>query len=324
LYLRRSTTEKEKLKQMSKLSRFSTLVLGGVLALAPALQARTCGGNGDVVGSYGWTATRFAELVVVPVTPPATTTTVIVTTPIVGSSTAIGALAAGAANTAAFASVGRLFLDGNGGVFATSAAGAPFASVGTYNVNTDCTVSVAISDTFATPGGAGLTPVQASATFEGVSVQNGNEIDLVQTGTSGGTLITLKKTRQFNGCSNDGLAGNFGLSAFGVSTPIVLAGATPVSTGFTLVGRFFADGQGNLLVDNVGLASPLTQRQITGTYTVNADCTGTATLVTADGKSRKVGFVVLSPTSASAGGSQSLAIAFTDAGVVGSGSAQQQ
>jgi hypothetical protein len=297
--------------------------LGGVLAVAPALEARTCSGNGDVIGGYGWIGSRAAAFVPVAAPAPTTTTTTAIS-PIVGSSTQIGALTAGAANSAAFASVGRLYLDGLGFIFASSTPSTPVLQVGTYTVNSDCTVAATFTDTFATPGAAGLTPVQATATFEGVLVQNANEIDLVQTGTSTGTVLTLKKTSQFNGCGPDSLTGTFGLAASGIATAAATPGGTPVSTPFNLSGRINADGTGLLAQDSVGLASPLTQRQFTGTYTVNLDCTGSATLVGSDTKSRKISFVIVSPGGANSNGAQSLAFTFTDSGVVGSGLAQQQ
>src|SRR5689334_16947899 len=101
----------------------STLILGGALALAPSLQARSCSGNGDVIGSYGWAGARSSDFV------PQVTTAV---APIAGSTTQLGALAAGTINKSAFASVGRLFLDGNGFLFASSTAGGVLTQVGTY------------------------------------------------------------------------------------------------------------------------------------------------------------------------------------------------
>ena len=127
-------------------------------------------------------------------------------------------------------------------------------------------------------------------------VENANEIDLVQTGAgASGAVITLRKTKQFNGCTNDGLTGTFGLRANGVTTAAPTPGATPVSTPFNLSGRINADGQGFLVQDSVGLASPLMKRQFTGTYVVNLDCTGSATLIGADAKSRKIDFVIVNP-----------------------------
>jgi hypothetical protein len=90
------------------------------------------------------------------------------------------------------------------------------------------------------------------------------------------------------------------------------------------LGRFVADGAGNLVQDAIAVASPLSNRKITGTYTVNLDCTGTATLITADGKKRGANFVIVTGGSDLTNGPQAMELAFTDTGVVGSGVAQQQ
>ncbi len=300
---------------MHRLTCVSTLIVGGALAIAPALQARTCSGNADLLGGFGWSGSRAVAFV--PATP---------VTAINGSTTQIGALTAGAANSAAFASVGRVYLDGAGGIFSTSTPLTPLLQVGTYAVNSDCTVSATLTDAFATPGGAGLTPIQASVAFEGFVVQNFNEIDLVQTGAAAsGAVVTLRKVKQFNSCGIDSLTGTFGLAASGVATAAPTPGATPVATPFNLFGRINADGTGFLVQDSVGLASPLTQRQYTGTYTVNQDCTGSAILVGPDTKSRKIDFVVVTPGGPNpTNATKALAFSFTDPGVVGAGLAQQQ
>src|SRR6266852_2605252 len=49
--------------RMHKLSCLSTLIVGGALAMAPALQARTCSGNADLLGGYGWSGSRPAAFV---------------------------------------------------------------------------------------------------------------------------------------------------------------------------------------------------------------------------------------------------------------------
>jgi hypothetical protein len=302
------------MRKLSKLQRAVIILLGGV-AIVPTLAARTCSGNGDVVGSFGWLAIRSSDFVPSAAAPLGTVTT--------GSSTPIGALVAGAANTAAFTSVGRVFLDGNGAVFTTSAPGAIQTPAGTYTVNLDCTVSITLTDAFAAPGAAGLTPTQASATLEGVVVAGGNEIDLLQTSSSAGTIVTLKKARQ--ACSSDELFSSFGLSATGVTTaPGAMFNSIPVSTPFGIFGRFVADGAGNLIEDAMAQASPLNGRKVTGTYTMNMDCTGAATLITADGKKRGANFVVVIQGSDLTNSPQAIEFAFTDAGVVGFGLAQQQ
>ena len=305
--------------RLSALSRSGVIVLGALLAIVPTLQARSCSGNGDVVGSFGWLGARTSDFVPAAMTSPRAVS---------GSSTPIGLLLTGAANTAAFTSIGRVFFDGNGAILATSTPGGAQTSVGVYTVNGDCTVSATFTDAFLTAASTGLVPTQASATFEGVVVETGNEIDLVQTGTVTGTAITLRKTKQ--SCTIDGVFDAFGLSATGVTTatPAPVAGtpasSTPTSTPFSIVGRFVADGAGNLVEDAIAQASPLNDRKVTGTYMVNMDCTGTATLITADGKKRAANFVIVTLGADLSDGPQALELAFTDSGVVGSGLAQQQ
>jgi hypothetical protein len=85
-----------------------------------------------------------------------------------------------------------------------------------------------------------------------------------------------------------------------------------------------SDGAGNLVTDSVAQASPLSNRKVTGTYTVNTDCTGTATLITADGTKRGARFVIVTQGSDLTNGPQALEFSFSDSGVVGSGLAQQQ
>jgi len=292
------------MKRISAVLRAGTVMLA--VAIVPALHARSCGSNGDLVGSFGWLATRTSQFVAVPVLPPGTA---------VGSSSPIGGLVAGAVNNTAFASVGRVFLDGNGTIFATPTSGGVQTSVGTYNVNGDCTVSVTLVDAFQAPAATAIAPAQVSATFEGVVVSNGNEIDLTQTGASAGTTIILRKTRQ--SCTTSDVFDSFGISAGGLQN-----GATTAS--FNILGRFVADGAGNLVEDATGQASPLTNRKITGSYTVNSDCTGTLSLITADGKKRAANLVIVTKGSDLSSGQQALQFAFTDPGVVGSGGAEQQ
>jgi hypothetical protein len=317
--------------------RIASILLGAVLALAPVLEARTCGGAGDVVGSFGWSGGRAMAFVSTSaVTTPTTTPTT--TAPAV-SPTPIGALLSGAGGTGAFASVGRVYLDGNGGVFASSAPGDALMSVGTYSVNGDCTISMTLSDTFATPAPMALvtTTAPVGVTYQGVLVQNGNEIDLTQTGNAATSSLTMTKTQQ--SCTTGYVFSAFGIAASGSSTAVMQSSTgttgtttttpttstTPAApTPFNIVGRFVADGSGNLITDNFGEASPLTSREITGSYTVNADCTGTATLITSDGVKRAANFVIVTQGPNLTTGTQALQFAFSGNGVTGTGLAQQQ
>src|SRR5260370_4575970 len=162
---------------MIRLSRSGITMLGAILAVVPSMQARSCGGNGDLVGSFGWLGVRTSDFV-----PAAAAASRAVS----GSSTPIGSLLVGAANTAAFTSVGRVFLDGNGSILATSTPGGAPTSVGTYTVTGACTASATLTVAFLTAGPTGLAPVQAGAMFEGVVVEVGNENELVQRGQSHG------------------------------------------------------------------------------------------------------------------------------------------
>src|SRR5260370_17611463 len=96
--------------RLSALSRSGIAMLGAILAVVPSMQARSCGGNGDVVGSFGWLGVRTSDFV-----PAAAAASRAVS----GSSTPIGSLLVGAANTAAFTSVGRVFLDVTRAILAT-------------------------------------------------------------------------------------------------------------------------------------------------------------------------------------------------------------
>lgn len=56
-----------------------------------------------------------------------------------------------------------------------------------------------------------------------------------------------------------------------------------------LIGRVVADGNGHFISDSTGSSSPLPQRQITGTYEVKSDCTGSGTLITKTGEKDDMG-----------------------------------
>src|SRR5205823_6250019 len=118
----------------------ATVLMAASVLLAPALQARQCSGNGDVVGSYGFTASRSGFfligataagasatgpglLIPVPVTPPGTSGTTGSPAPFVGSNTNLGNLLTGLVNPQVFASAGRVFADGIGNLYASPTTG---------------------------------------------------------------------------------------------------------------------------------------------------------------------------------------------------------
>jgi hypothetical protein len=301
----------------------------------------------------------------------------------------LGLLLGDVNGTAIFGTVGRITADGAGNLFATPGPNTSAATqVGTYSVNGDCTISVTLTDAFQgmagtngtgnTTGGSGgntggtgntggitgngtttstVTPL--SANLEGVVLNRGNEIDLVQvvqssssssTATPVGANITLRKMFQATGCTNATLNGGFGMASQAALSSSVVNGGTGTGntgtgnsggtgntggtdtggttsasqTSFPLVGRFFANGDGNLVT--IGASSTLPGRQLVGNYTVHSDCTGTAQLITNSGVTRNISFaIVQSPAGActNSAGAPQLLFGFTDQGINGFGTASQ-
>jgi len=322
-----------------------------------------------VLGAYGFTASRAGffllgatppgsnatlgsgPIVPVAVTPQGTTGT---TTTTNFSTTSIGALVSGLSSPRVFSAVGRVFFDGVGHIYASPTTGLlTNTQVGTYNVTSDCGITVTLNDPFAT-GAVGptvTTPTTGTVSLEGeiLDTLDTGEIDLVSSGTTAtGALVTLVKTAQFSSCTNASLTGNFGIVAQGmVTSGTTFTATTPtgtvglgttttaafgsgvtgtLGTPFTLLGRFVADGSGNLVTDLAATTSPL-KRSLTGTYIVNADCTGTAHLVDSNGTARNISFILVNasgPFSVQTSVRQELQFVFTDTGVIGTGNAEQQ
>jgi hypothetical protein len=229
------------------------------------------------------------------------------------SATPIGVLLGDMNGTTGFGAVGVLYFDGAGNVSATTPPGTNQTTtpammtnqqtqVGTYSVNQDCTIIMTVSDVFAamsvtsSSGSTNSTPLSAS--FEGVVLGGGSEIDLAESGTTTGVNLELRKMVQTTGCTNARLAGTYGFMAQIFSgLPLTAPGTNgsaenPLAT-FPTVARFFADGNGNLSLDNFAQTSSLTNRQLIGTYTVNLDCTGTATFTSGSGVSETVNFILV-------------------------------
>jgi hypothetical protein len=319
-------------------------------------------------------------MVGVPVTPPGTT-------PYVGSNTGVGNLLTGLVNPEVFSSVGRIFADGMGNLYASPTVGLMNNILtGSYTVNTNCSIIMTLSDPFATASSTQTpvtTPVQG---LSGYVSANGIEIDMLGTN---GSVVKFKKTSQAGNCNNSSLSGDFTISGNGFYLPsagngLVGSGAgttvgqpttgtttsqaptaacvsssqtgTTTGTGsttgttgtvqptcigafnsgvtgalgtpFNLLGRFVADGSGNLTTD---VSSQTAGQAVTGTYAVNADCTGTAHIADEAGITRNISFVLVNQAAqcfvgASPQGSvrQELDFVFSDPGVIGSGSAQLQ
>jgi len=210
--------------------------------------------------------------------------------------------------------------------------------VGTYTVNPDCSITMTLKDNFMI--GTNVNTVN----LEGELM--GDQIELVVTGANAaGARVTLIKTQQFSSCSNSMLSGTYGLvgsgiltSAF-VNTPPALGtgNTTPTTTGafvsgitgtlgtpFNVIGRFDANGTGTLTKEVNPLTSPLS-RQLIGTYTVNVDCTGTATLIDETNAVRSIRFVLVNEAPPGVTTPrQTLRFVFTDPGAIGDGIAKPQ
>jgi hypothetical protein len=303
------------------MTRFSLGVTLGAavvtLMLCPAVNAQSCVGHSQVSGAYAFVGSRFGITNVSTSTGGSNGTgTVSSTTPVV-SSTPLGQLLGDLESPSPFAVVGRVVADGAGNLFAGPNATTTITQVGTYSVNSDCTISVTLTDVFLgmpiTPPGTSsgstigvktsstggtqstTTATPVSMTFEGIVLANGAEIDLTQTGTADtGAVITMRRALQFSGCTDASLSGTFGFVSQANVAVQGTAGGTassfmPVST----IGRLVADGSGMFVTDQRASQSPLPILQLTGTYTVNADCTGTAQIVDSTGKVRNVAFVIV-------------------------------
>jgi hypothetical protein len=121
-------------------------------------------------------------------------------------------------------------------------------------------------------------------------VATGVQVQTTATGTSG------TGTGTGSGGTGSGGTGTGGGSAGGTITTQDLAGGTGTETAdavtgtgttatvtgiqpFVLLGRAHFDGNGNIVADQTSPVSPLPMLDFTGTYTVNADCSGTMTLI---------------------------------------------
>jgi hypothetical protein len=229
------------------------------------------------------------------------------------SNTPLGQLLAGIANPGPFAASGTLYLDGSGNIRTSSAAqGGTTMLVGTYVVNSDCTIAVTLTDAFGTN--------TATTTLQGLILAQGSEIDLgvlqnVSAGLStaigayqSNLLVRLSRPLATY-CNMSNLNGSYALIATGNRAANVATGSgtviLPAQTvaPFFLLGRVQFDGSGSIL-SQAATSSSLSFLQFAGSYAVNTDCTGTMTLgsnsstgtVPTSGTTLSVNFVLTQPS----------------------------
>ncbi len=276
---------------MRRVSTFISVLMIVVTTIAVShLNAQSCNGNGDVGGAYAFVGSRVM-FPGVPVTPPGTSgatdtstggnstgssTGTISSTPVTVSNTPLGQLIGGMSGTLPFAVVGRIVADGAGNLLAASSPTGALTSVGTYTVNSDCSVSMTLNDVFigmpvTAPGTAGssssstgnssssstgsstgtstgtgttsgstTTATPATLTVQGMVLNSGAEIDLTQTAASNtGAVIMLRRTLQFSGCTESNVSGVFGLVlqwSTSSTTSSTTTGTSPGTTSSSSLG----------------------------------------------------------------------------------------
>lgn len=327
------------------------------VVFAPLAQAQFCMlTNSSLSGSYGYTASQSGTPL--PAASTSTSTSSSTTTDNGGvstsangySTTAIGQLLGGISGGTQFAQSGVWSFDGAGNISATSTPGGTRQPIGTYTVNSDCSLSVTVADIF----GNVATPVQLS----GIILGHGAEIDLgvatkAPSGNStasaptpaSGLSLKLGRVLYLNGCT---LANLNGLYGFALNPTSQQSGAT-AQVG-SVVGYLYFDGAGHIMplpssitsstssATTSATATTTAPYQYSGSYTVNPDCSGTmalnnsSTSTSTTGASQAsvtVGFVIAPPsvsTLSQAGVAQSpqLNLSFSNATVSGSGYALAQ
>jgi hypothetical protein len=133
---------------------------------------------------------------------------------------------------------------------------------GTYSVNSNCTGTATLKDS-----GGDVIDLNL------VIVDNGQSIQLVE--SDSGTVVSGNMTSVQTGCTAETINGLYGLA---------LSGWVYDSSGnpyfFTDVGRLDFSGAASTVTlnDTVSAAGTVTTRSLSGSYSLNSNCTGTATL----------------------------------------------
>ncbi len=331
--------------------------------MSPLAQAQFCGlTNASLNGSYGYVASEAGTVVTATSGTGTTGTgTTGMTAPNSYSTTNLGQLLGGIAAGNQLALGGVLTFDGAGNVNAASTPGTTAIHVGTYNVGSDCSVTVSLADPF------GTNP--AVTQLAGVVLGRGAEMDLTSTAslrssatgststtttTSGsGLAIRLVRVLYQNGCSVSNLTGLYGFvlnpTSIQTESSTTGAGTTAASAPSAVIGYLEFDGAGHIValssMSTSSIASnpsTFTALQYTGTYSVNSDCSGTmqignsstATVTTGSNSSASgssssmtLNFVITPPTAPGGGAfapAPGLDLSFSTADASGSGYALAQ
>ncbi|HEV3202524.1 MAG TPA: hypothetical protein VGZ73_31745 [Bryobacteraceae bacterium] len=230
------------------------IITGLALAIGamPRAQAITGCTNNMLSGAYGWqlSGTLTPSLsggVAGAVTPPK----------------ALSRISSGAPGTVSVAAgLATVFLDGGGNLFGnavlildgTSSEG---PVTGAYNVNDDCSLSITLTDS----GGG-------TQHFDGVVVNRGDGVNLLQTDPGVGVSGSLRHARGF--CQTSDIGGGFGFRS---------AGTIAASGPFSSIGSINLDGQGNVTASESRFGNGAYSQVVSaGSITVNSDCSLNMTL----------------------------------------------
>jgi hypothetical protein len=154
----------------------------GLLSVQLAQAQQACRAmNSSLNGPYGFAASEAGTITT---TTGATGTTGTSTSGY--SNTELGNLLGGIAAGNQFALTGVLTFDGAGNIDATSASGSPLQVVGSYNVNSDCSVGVSLIDLFGTN--------KTATQLAGIILGRGSEIDLTTVSSLSSQIATGNRT----------------------------------------------------------------------------------------------------------------------------------
>lgn len=300
--------------------------------------------NSSLNGPYGYVASELGTVVT---TSTGTSTNTGSSSTNAYSGSNLGQLLAGISAGNQFGYSGALTLDGLGTVYASSAPmGSAIAQVGTYNVNSDCSVSITLMDPFGTN--------TSSTQLAGIVLGRGAEIDLVSPGSlqppsgaststfpGSGLAIKLVRALYKNGCSVSNLTGlyAFVVNPTAITLPAVNGSGTASTTGSlpkSILGYVDFDGTGNIIaLPSTGASAPTSgvstfaTLAYTGTYMVNMDCSATMVINNSGGapapQSVTFNFVITPPVAASAvPQSPGLTLSYFTGNTAGSGYAVAQ
>src|SRR5579885_2499341 len=125
--------------RQSACSMLFTMMFCGVVAAPISLWGRACSGTTDFQGAYGFVGAPLL---------PSTSSAAASSGSSVSLASPISMLVQAASKGQSVAAVGTLVSDGGGNLLAPAVTGTGFLNVGTYSVNSDCSISATLIDAY--------------------------------------------------------------------------------------------------------------------------------------------------------------------------------